>query len=127
VQFDASYSTVNWSFAISAFGLALGPLFTSALAETYGRRIVMMASTAVALVASGCTSIHGESIGGYMAARFFQGFGAGPAANVGLAIINDISWEHERGFRIGLWAMSANIGSVLGGLSQCPKRDPQQS
>ena len=54
-----------------------------------------------------------------MAARFFQGFGAGPAANVGLSIINDISWEHERGFRIGLWAVAANMGSVLGGLSKC--------
>jgi MFS family permease len=56
-----------------------------------------------------------------MAARFFQGFAAGPAANVGLSIINDISWEHERGYRIGLWAMSANVGSVLGGLGKFPR------
>ncbi|OAG38106.1 hypothetical protein AYO21_07696 [Fonsecaea monophora] len=115
-QFDASYNQVNWSFGISAFGLAFGPLVTSSLAETYGRRVVTIAATAIAVLASGCTSIKGQSIGQYMAARFFQGFAAGPAANVGLSIINDISWEHERGYRIGLWAMSANIGSVLGGL-----------
>lgn len=117
-QFDASYNQVNWSFGISAFGLAFGPLVTSSLAETYGRRVVTIVSTAIAVLASGCTSIKGQSIGQYMAARFFQGFAAGPAANVGLSIINDISWEHERGYRIGLWAMSANIGSVLGGLSK---------
>lgn len=118
-QFDASYNQVNWSFGISAFGLAFGPLVTSSLAETYGRRVVTIVSTSTAVLASGCTSIKGQSIGQYMAARFFQGFAAGPAANVGLSIINDISWEHERGFRIGLWAMSANIGSVLGGLRTC--------
>ncbi|KIY00945.1 uncharacterized protein Z520_03611 [Fonsecaea multimorphosa CBS 102226] len=115
-QFDASYNQVNWSFGISAFGLAFGPLVTSSLAETYGRRVVTIIATAIAVLASGCTSIKGQSIGQYMAARFFQGFAAGPAANVGLSIINDISWEHERGYRIGLWAMAANIGSVLGGL-----------
>ncbi|KAK4942497.1 hypothetical protein LTR10_017793 [Elasticomyces elasticus] len=115
-QFDATYNQVNWSFGISAFGLAFGPLVTSSVAETYGRRTVTIISTSIAVLASGCTAIRGQSIGQYMAARFFQGFAAGPAANVGLSIINDISWEHERGFRIGLWALSANIGSVLGGL-----------
>lgn len=120
VQFDASYNQVNWSFGISAFGLAFGPLVTSSLAETYGRRVVTIASVSIAVLASGCTSIKGQTIGAYMAARFFQGFAAGPAANVGLSIINDISWEHQRGYRIGLWAMSANIGSVLGGLGKCP-------
>ncbi|EXJ77582.1 hypothetical protein A1O3_09809 [Capronia epimyces CBS 606.96] len=114
-QFDASYNQVNWSFGISAFGLAFGPLLTASVAETYGRRVVTIVFTAAAVLASGCASIRGQSIGQYMAARFFQGFAAGPAANVGLVIINDISWEHERGLRIGLWAMSANLGSVLGG------------
>jgi len=120
-QFDASYNQVNWSFGISAFGLAFGPLITASLAETYGRRVVTIVSTSIAVLASGCTAIKGQSIGQYMAARFFQGFAAGPAANVGLCIINDISWEHERGYRIGLWAMSANIGSVLGGLGKFPR------
>lgn len=32
--------------------------------------------------------------------------------------MNDISWEHERGFRVGLWAMSANMGTLVGGLGQ---------
>lgn len=118
VQFDATYSQVNWTFAIPALGLAAGPLFCSALADIYGRRVVMIVGTTVALISSGCTSIHGISFGGYLAARFFQGFGIGPAANVGLSIINDISWEHERGFRIGLWAMSANMGTLVGGLGE---------
>lgn len=67
----------------------------------------------IALVASGCTSLHGISYGGYMAARFFQGLGCGPASNVGLSVINDISFQHERGKRIGYWTMAASVGSIV--------------
>ncbi|RDW88316.1 MFS transporter-19 [Coleophoma cylindrospora] len=114
-QFGASYSQVNWSFAIPSLGLALGPLLCSALADIYGRRVVMIGGAVIALVASGCTSLHGISLGGYMAARFFQGIGASPAATVGLSIINDLSFEHERGFRIGLWVMAIDLGGLCGG------------
>ena len=117
-QFDATYTEVNWTFAIPSLGLALGPLFCSALADIYGRRIVIIGGTCIALVASGCTSIHGISLHGYMVARFFQGFGASPAATVGLSIINDVSFEHERGFRIGLWVMAIDLGGLCGGFSE---------
>ena len=124
VQFDTTYTKVNWSFAVPCLGLAIGPLITSSLAETYGRRIMLIASTAVAVVASGCTSLHGNSLSGYMAARFFQGLGAGPSANIGLTVINDLSFEHERGFRVGLWAMSANVGTVLGAVGTYERTEP---
>ncbi|KAJ5278771.1 MFS transporter [Penicillium angulare] len=114
VQFQTTYNKTNWTFAIPCLGLAIGPLLTSSLAETYGRRIVLIVSTAVAVLASGCASLNDISLSGYMAARFFQGLGAGPSANIGLTIINDLSFEHERGFRVGLWAMAANVGTVLG-------------
>jgi MFS family permease len=117
-QFNATYTEVNWSFAIPSLGLAVGPLFCSSLADIYGRRIVMIGGTVIALVASGCTSLRGISFSGYMAARFFQGFGASPAATVGLSIINDVSFEHERGFRIGLWVMAIDLGGLCGGFSK---------
>jgi MFS family permease len=116
VQFDATYTQVNWTFAVPALGLASGPLLLSALADIYARRVVIILGTCIALISSGCTSIRGISFDGYLVARFFQGFGIGPAANIGLSIVNDISWEHERGFRVGLWAMSANMGTLVGGL-----------
>lgn len=115
-QFDSSYNEVNWTFAIQALGMAAGPLLTASLADTYGRRNVLIASTMVALIASGCTSIKSSSLSGFMAARFFIGLGAGPSANLGLSVIHDVSFEHERGFRVGLWAMAANLGCVTGAL-----------
>ena len=120
-QFSATYTQINWTLAIPALGLALGPLFCSAFADIYGRRVVMIVGTCVAVIASGCTSIHGISINQYMAARFFQGFGSSPAATVGLSIINDISFEHERGFRIGLWVMALDLGLLFGGMSELPR------
>ncbi|KIW02725.1 uncharacterized protein PV09_06159 [Verruconis gallopava] len=115
-QLDISYNQVSWTFAIPCLGLAAGPLLVGALADTYGRRPVLIGSTALAVVASGCTSIKSINFSGYMAVRFFQGLGAGPAANIGLLIINDISWEHQRGFRVGLWTIAANMGTCLGGV-----------
>ena len=102
---------------ISALGFATGPLLLSVLVDLYGRRVAMIVGTCVTLNSSGCTSIHGIRIESYLVARFFQGFGIGLAANIGLSIVSDISWEHERGFRVGLWAMSAKTGTLVGGLS----------
>ena len=118
-ELDIGYSQISWTFAIPCLGLAVGPLLVGSLADTYGRRPILIASSALAVLASGCTAISNITYPGYMAARFFQGLGAGPAANVGLVIINDISWEHERGFRVGLWTVSANVGTCLGGISKC--------
>jgi hypothetical protein len=78
VQFGATYTQVNWTFAVPALGLASGPLLLSALADIYGRRVVIILGTFIALISSGCTSIHGISFDGYLVARFFQGFGIGP-------------------------------------------------
>lgn len=117
-QLGISYNQVSWTFAIPCLGLATGPLLVGALADTYGRRPVLIASTSLAVLASGCTGIKSISFSGYMAVRFFQGLGAGPAANIGLLIINDISWEHQRGFRVGLWTIAANMGTCLGGVCE---------
>lgn len=117
-QFNTSYTAINWTFAIPNFGLAVGPLLCGALANTYGRRPVMIGGTIIALIASGFTSLHGISYGGYMACRLLQGLGCGPASNVGLTIINDISFQHERGKRIGYWTMAASVGSIVATVSK---------
>lgn len=115
-QFNATYTQINWTLAIPALGLATGPLFWSSFADIYGRRLIFILGTSFALIASGCTGLKNISYGGYMAARFFQGFSVSPAATVGLSIINDISWEHERGFRVGLWVLAIDLGAVFGPL-----------
>jgi MFS family permease len=112
-QFGISYSQVNWTVAIPALGLAVGPLIWSSLADIYGRRVIFIIGT---LMAFGATigSAKAPNYGSYMAARFFQGLGVSPGATVGLAAINDMFYEHERGQKIGLWVLAIDSGLLVG-------------
>lgn len=115
-QFNASYSEINWTFAAGNLGAAVGPLFFSATAEIIGRRPVMIFGTLLGLVGTGWSAAHGISIESYALARLVQVFGTTPAITVGLAIINDLSWQHERGFRVGLWVLAIDTSCFLGPL-----------
>lgn len=112
-KYGITYSQVNWTVAIPALGLATGPLLWSSFADIYGRRIVFMLGT---LMAFGATvgAAKSSDYGGYMAARFFQGLGVSPAATVGLAAINDMFFEHERGQKVGLWVLAIDTGLLVG-------------
>ncbi|KAL8830951.1 MAG: hypothetical protein Q9170_005500 [Blastenia crenularia] len=112
-QLGISYSQVNWTVAIPALGLALGPLFWSSLADIYGRRIVFLTGTLIAFVAT-IGAAAANDYGGYMAARFFQGFGVSPGATVGLAIVTDLFFEYERGQKLGLWVLAIDTGLLAG-------------
>ena len=112
-QYGISYAQVNWTVAIPALGLSVGPLFWSALADIYGRRIIFIVGTVIAL-ASTIGAAKANDYGGYMAARFFQGFGVSPAATVGLAAVKDMFFEHERGQKIGLWVLAIDSGLFVG-------------
>lgn len=117
-EFGISYSQVNWTVAIPALGLSLGPLFWSSLADIYGRRIIFIVGTVIAF-ASTIGAAKANDYGGYMAARFFQGFGVSPAATVGLAVVKDMFFEHERGQKMGLWVLAIDsglfVGPIMGG------------
>jgi MFS family permease len=86
--FNISYSQVNLTVAIPSIGLALGPLFWSSLSDIYGRRVVFIAGTTIAFVATIGTAVT-KNYSAYMAARAFQGFGISPAGTVGMAIIGE--------------------------------------
>lgn len=114
-QFDASLSEINWTVAIPALGLSVGPLIWSSPADIIGRRPILIIGTITAVAATiGAALADGYS--GYMAARFFQGLGLAPASTVGLAIINDLFFEHERGQKVGLWVLAIDLGLLLGPL-----------
>ncbi|KAL2830078.1 major facilitator superfamily domain-containing protein [Aspergillus cavernicola] len=112
-QFAITYSQVNWTVAIPALGLSVGPLFWSSLSDTYGRRIVFVVGTFIALVSTIGAAV-ADTYGGYMAARFFQGFGVSPASSVGLAVVNDLFFDYERGEKLGLWVLALDSGLLLG-------------
>lgn len=114
-KYGISLAQVNWTVAIPALGLSLGPLIWSSPADIIGRRPIFIVGTIMAL-ASTIGAALAPNFSGYMAARFFQGFGVSPASNVGLAIINDIFFEHERGQKVGLWVLAIDLGLLFGPL-----------
>ena len=112
-SFGITYSQVNWTVAIPALGLAVGPLFWSSLADIYGRRVIFIIGTVIALAAT-LGAGGAKDYGGYMAARFFQGFGVSPASTVGMAVIGDMFYEYERGQKLGLWVLALDAGLLVG-------------
>ncbi|KAF2498030.1 MFS transporter [Lophium mytilinum] len=114
-QYGIDLGQVNWTVAIPALGLSVGPLFWSSLADIYGRRIIFIIGTVIAFAAT-IGAAKAQDYQGYMAARFFQGFGVSPAATVGLAIINDIYFEYQRGLKVGLWVLAIDMGLIVGPL-----------
>ena len=110
---NISYSQVNWTVAIPALGLAVGPLFWSSLADIYGRRIIFIIGTVIALVSTIGAAV-AKNYSGYMAARFFQGFGVSPGATVGMAVVGDLFFEYERGQKLGLWVLAIDAGLLVG-------------
>ncbi|KAF7506824.1 hypothetical protein GJ744_011170 [Endocarpon pusillum] len=114
-QYAASYAQINWTLAVPALGLAVGPLLWSSFADIYGRRIIFIFGTVIAF-ASTIGAALAPTYSGYMAARFFQGLGVSPAATVGLAAINDMYFDHQRGQKIGLWVLAIDTGVFVGPL-----------
>ncbi|KAI9730351.1 MAG: hypothetical protein M1834_005861 [Cirrosporium novae-zelandiae] len=112
-QYDINVSEVNWTVAIPALGLAVGPLIWSSVADIYGRRIIFIVGTLIALVSTIGAAV-ANNFSGYMAARFFQGFGVSPGATVGLAVVNDMFFEYERGQKTGLWVLAIDTGLLVG-------------
>ncbi|KAL8881424.1 MAG: hypothetical protein Q9198_001376 [Flavoplaca austrocitrina] len=112
-KFAISYSQVNWTVAIPALGLAVGPLFWSSLADIYGRRIIFLTGTLIAFAAT-LGAGGANNYEGYMAARFFQGFGVSPGSTVGMAVVMDLYFEYERGQKLGLWVLAIDTGLLVG-------------
>ncbi|KAF2019827.1 major facilitator superfamily transporter [Aaosphaeria arxii CBS 175.79] len=115
-QFGGSYSQVSWTLAVPSLGLAIGPLLFSSFADIYGRRPVLIASSVLTMIVTGCTTIKNISYPGYMVFRFLQGLTAGPRVVVSAVIIRDIFFEHQRGFAVGVWVMSMDLGGVIAGV-----------
>lgn len=119
-EFNTTYSEINWTLAAPALTAALAPLLLSSLGGIYGRRSVMICCSATTLLMTGLTTIHGLSYGAYMFLRLAQGFGSGLATVVSFALLQDVTFQHERGIYIGLWVLSADMGFILGAICESP-------
>jgi MFS family permease len=86
--YNVTYSEITWTVAVPSLGLCMGPLIWSSLSDIYGRRLIFIVGTTIALAATIGTAVS-TNYGVYMVARAFQGLGVSPGGSVGMAIINE--------------------------------------
>jgi MFS family permease len=90
-----------------------GGLLAVPLVQRYGRLPVLFWSQLLTLVCSiGAT--YAKNYAGFTACRTLQGFFGAPPQVIGLSIIHDLFFFHERARKINIWAFSFLIGPYFG-------------
>lgn len=114
-----SFTSFPWVFSMYLLTQAVSVPFYGRLADTRGRRPVLLAGVALFIAASLLCGI-AWNMGSLIAFRAIQGLGAGVVFPVTQTIIGDMYSLQERAKAQGLiasvWGVSSVLGPALGGL-----------
>jgi EmrB/QacA subfamily drug resistance transporter len=108
-----------WLFSVYLLAQAVSVPIYSKLADTIGRKPVILAGVALFLLGSilGALAWNMTSL---ILFRVIQGLGAGAAAPMSMTIVGDIYTVEERalvqGYIASVWAVSSVVGPALGGV-----------
>lgn len=94
-------------------GLAFGPALAAPISETFGRKIVYLASFPTSMLFTMGIGLSNH-IYQILILRFFCGFFASPALAVAGGTITDIWRPEERGVAMALFCVAPFLGPVLG-------------
>jgi DHA2 family multidrug resistance protein-like MFS transporter len=113
--FDAGQSELDLIAVGYSLGLATSVLYLGALGDRYGRKLMLILGTALAIPASLLAAL-APSIGVLIAARLLGGLAAGMAFPTTLALITALWSGAERTKAIALWSGLGGAISSLGPL-----------
>ncbi len=109
----------SWVFSSFLLTQTATTVIFGKLSDIYGRKPVLLAGIGLFVVASVLCGLS-TSIPVMIVFRFAQGIGAGAIQPVGITVVGDLYAAHERGkvqgFLASIWAISAVIGPLAGGL-----------
>jgi EmrB/QacA subfamily drug resistance transporter len=113
------FSQFPWLFSIYLLTSAVTTPLFGRLADTHGRRPVLLAGIGVFLAGSVLCAA-APSMVVLVAGRAVQGLGAGAVQPVSLTVVGDLYSVAERarvqGYLASVWGMSAVVGPAIGGL-----------
>ena len=115
-DFDASQTQLNLVAVGYSLGLAATVLYLGALGDRYGRKMMLVLGTALAIPAS-LLAAFAPSIVVLILARFFGGVAAGMAFPTTLALITALWTGPPRTKSIALWSGIGGAISALGPIS----------
>ncbi len=114
-----SFSSFPWLFSIYLLTSAVTVPVYSKLADTIGRRPVLLFGIAVFLLGSILAGV-AWSMPALIVARAVQGIGGGAILPLSITIVGDIYTIQERarvqGYTASVWAIAAVVGPTLGGV-----------
>ena len=105
--FGTDAGTVQLTLSLFLLGMAISQLILGPLSDRFGRRPVMLAGLAVAVVAS-FAALAATSITGLIVARTAQAFGATTGVVIGRAIIRDL-YDRDRAASMIGWVTMAMV------------------
>src|SRR6267142_1215159 len=109
---DTSTTTLAWVLNAFLFAFAAPQIAAGRLADTFGRRRVVLLGLITFIVGSVAAGI-AQSIAWLIAARALQGFGTALSFVASLAIVSNAFPPAQRGQAIGIWAAAGTIGQAL--------------
>ncbi len=117
--FRSEFATSQWVLSLYFLGAGLGQLFIGPLADEYGRRKVLMASTSILVIASGLC-IFATSLYWLIFFRFLQGIGASGTTDVTMAMLRDLydnkTLPKVYSYFNSIVALAPLLAPLLGGL-----------
>jgi DHA1 family multidrug resistance protein-like MFS transporter len=112
-EFGVSTTVALLPLSFYNLGMAFGPVISSPLSETFGRKAVYLLTTptfAFFTLGSGLS----QSLAALITCRFFAGMFASPGVSLASATISDMAAPLDRGLPLAVYYTIPFVGSLLG-------------
>ncbi|KIY47729.1 MFS general substrate transporter [Fistulina hepatica ATCC 64428] len=120
IDFGCSITEASYFVSVPIIFLGAAPLFWGPVAARIGakRPIYLMSvliSAALHLALAYC-----KTYGSFMALRALQAIFICPPQSIGASTISDMFFQHEKGQKMGIWALLVSVGPMCGPLIMGP-------
>ncbi len=115
-QFHVSAQAINLTLTLYVVFQAISPIFFGPLADSYGRRLILLIALFIYTVGNIGLAINKNSYAVLLLLRAVQSLGASAAWPVVQGVVVDISDASERGKMLGPINMILNLGPSVGPL-----------